>query len=96
MAVNNHLSRHAGTSCSISVNMLVAHAVTVGGKIRCLLFCRGDPVGRPFPGFEPEARSGTMTEEKMAPIHPGEVLYEDFMKPLSLSQNHLGRMIRAL
>jgi len=32
-----------------------------------------------------------MTEHKMAPIHPGEVLYEDFMKPLSLSQNRVGR-----
>ena len=32
-----------------------------------------------------------MIEQKMAPIHPGEVLYEDFMKPLSLSQNRIGR-----
>ena len=27
--------------------------------------------------------------EKLAPIHPGEVLLEEFLKPLSLSQNRL-------
>lgn len=34
-----------------------------------------------------------MIEDKMPPIHPGEVLYEDFMKPLSLSQNGLGKAL---
>ena len=28
-----------------------------------------------------------------SPIHPGEVLFEDFMKPLGLSQNRLAREI---
>ena len=30
-----------------------------------------------------------MTEEKLDPIHPGEVLLEEFLKPMSLSQNKL-------
>lgn len=28
-----------------------------------------------------------MTEEKLRPIHPGEVLLEEFLKPMDLSQN---------
>ncbi|MGE4535537.1 MAG: HigA family addiction module antitoxin [Desulfovibrio sp.] len=32
-------------------------------------------------------------EEKLSPIHPGEILYEDFMKPLGLSQNALSRRL---
>jgi addiction module HigA family antidote len=27
--------------------------------------------------------------EKMAPVHPGEVLLEEFLKPMKISQNHL-------
>jgi addiction module HigA family antidote len=30
-----------------------------------------------------------MTEEKLLPIHPGEVLLEEFLKPMKLSQNRL-------
>lgn len=30
-----------------------------------------------------------MKDKKLAPIHPGEVLLEEFLKPLSLSQNRL-------
>jgi antitoxin HigA-1 len=30
-----------------------------------------------------------MTNMKLAPVHPGEVLMEEFLKPLSLSQNRL-------
>lgn len=30
-----------------------------------------------------------MTQQKMAPIHPGEVLHEEFLKPLGLSQHRL-------
>ena len=30
-----------------------------------------------------------MSEEKLAPIHPGEVLLEEFLKPMGLSQNRL-------
>lgn len=30
-----------------------------------------------------------MTEDKLKPIHPGEVLLEEFLKPMSLSQNRL-------
>lgn len=29
--------------------------------------------------------------EKLPPVHPGEILLEDFMKPLGLSQNALAR-----
>ena len=28
---------------------------------------------------------------KLAPVHPGEILVEEFMKPLGLSQTRLGR-----
>ncbi len=30
-----------------------------------------------------------MMEERLNPVHPGEVLQEEFIKPLSLSQNRL-------
>ncbi len=30
-------------------------------------------------------------EEKMEPVHPGEILNEEFLKPLALSQNALSR-----
>jgi len=30
-----------------------------------------------------------MREKKITPIHPGEILLEEFLKPLSLSQNRL-------
>jgi len=31
-----------------------------------------------------------MTEKRLSPVHPGEVLLEEFLKPLGLSQNRLG------
>ena len=34
-----------------------------------------------------------MTEEKLHPIHPGEVLLEEFLKPMGLSQNRLAQNI---
>ena len=30
-----------------------------------------------------------MAEKKLKPVHPGEVLLEEFLKPMSLSQNRL-------
>jgi antitoxin HigA-1 len=33
-------------------------------------------------------------EEKLKPVHPGEVLQEEFLKPLGLSQNRLAFAIR--
>jgi addiction module HigA family antidote len=30
-----------------------------------------------------------MTSKKMAPVHPGEILLEEFLKPMNLSQNKL-------
>ena len=30
-----------------------------------------------------------MNNEKLAPVHPGEVLLEEFLKPMELSQNRL-------
>jgi addiction module HigA family antidote len=30
-----------------------------------------------------------MTEAKLAPVHPGEILLEEFLKPLELSQNRV-------
>jgi addiction module HigA family antidote len=32
--------------------------------------------------------------KKMKPIHPGEILLEEFMKPLGLSQNALARALQ--
>jgi len=34
-----------------------------------------------------------MIEKKLPPVHPGEVLLEEFLKPLGLSQNRLGLSI---
>ena len=34
-----------------------------------------------------------MTNDKLAPVHPGEVLLEEFLKPLALSQNQLALAI---
>ena len=35
-----------------------------------------------------------MTAKKLAPFHPGEVLYEEFIKPLGPSQNQLARELK--
>jgi len=32
-----------------------------------------------------------MRNNKIPPLHPGEVLLEEFLKPLNISQNQLGR-----
>jgi len=29
--------------------------------------------------------------KKIPPIHPGEILFEEFLKPMNISQNQLGR-----
>ena len=34
-----------------------------------------------------------MCVQKLAPVHPGEVLLEEFLKPMNLSQNHLALSI---
>ncbi|MCK5802265.1 MAG: HigA family addiction module antidote protein [Lentisphaeria bacterium] len=31
-----------------------------------------------------------MTDEKIPPVHPGEILFEEFLHPLGISQNRLG------
>ncbi len=33
-------------------------------------------------------------QNRLAPVHPGEVLFEEFLKPLELSQNRLALDIR--
>ena len=35
-----------------------------------------------------------MTAKRMTPLHPGEILLEEFLKPMSLSQNRLALDIR--
>lgn len=35
-----------------------------------------------------------MNQDKLAPIHPGEVLLEEFLKPMELSQNQLASAIK--
>jgi antitoxin HigA-1 len=32
-----------------------------------------------------------MSEDKMSPVHPGEILLEDFLKPLGLTQYRLAK-----
>ncbi len=34
-----------------------------------------------------------MTDKRLPPVHPGEVLLEEFLKPMGLSQNRLGLSI---
>ena len=34
-----------------------------------------------------------MSGEKLAPVHPGEILYEEFMKPLGITQYRVSRDI---
>lgn len=31
--------------------------------------------------------------KKIQPVHPGEVLFEEFLKPMEISQNYLGRAL---
>ena len=35
-----------------------------------------------------------MNEDKLMPIHPGEVLLEEFLKPMNLSQNQMALALR--
>ena len=35
-----------------------------------------------------------MSIKKMSPLHPGEILYEEFLKPMGLSQNRMALDIR--
>lgn len=32
-----------------------------------------------------------MRIKRIAPIHPGEILFEEFLKPMDISQNQIGR-----
>ena len=34
-----------------------------------------------------------MTHQKLNPVHPGEILLEEFLKPMGISQNKLARAI---
>jgi addiction module HigA family antidote len=34
-----------------------------------------------------------MTKEKLNPVHPGEILMEEFLKPMGISQNKIARAI---
>jgi addiction module HigA family antidote len=34
-----------------------------------------------------------MVKEKLNPVHPGEILMEEFLKPMGISQNKLARAI---
>ncbi len=35
-----------------------------------------------------------MSSKKIAPIHPGEILLEEFLKPMGISQNRMALDIR--
>lgn len=32
--------------------------------------------------------------KRLSPVHPGEILYEEFMKPMAISQNGLAQALR--
>ena len=32
--------------------------------------------------------------KKLSPVHPGEILFEEFLKPMKISQNKLGQNLR--
>ncbi|MBU4184854.1 MAG: HigA family addiction module antidote protein [Proteobacteria bacterium] len=32
-----------------------------------------------------------MKKKKIPPVHPGEILFEEFLKPMNISQNKIGR-----
>jgi plasmid maintenance system antidote protein VapI len=34
-----------------------------------------------------------MSEQRLAPVHPGEVLLEDFLKPMGISQYRLAKSL---
>ncbi len=34
-----------------------------------------------------------MKAKKIPPIHPGEILFEEFLKPMEISQNQLGKKL---
>jgi addiction module HigA family antidote len=34
-----------------------------------------------------------MTQPKINPVHPGEILFEEFLKPMGINQNKLARAI---
>src|SRR5437867_2422209 len=46
-----------------------------------------------LPGNRTTKRDQTMKTKKLPPIHPGELLREEFMKPHGLSQNALARAL---
>jgi addiction module HigA family antidote len=35
-----------------------------------------------------------MSQDKLKPVHPGEILLEEFLKPMSLSQNQMALALR--
>ncbi len=38
--------------------------------------------------------AATMKKEKLAPVHPGEILVEEFLKPFGISQYRLAKEIK--
>ena len=41
-----------------------------------------------------QGQGNGMSREKIPPVHPGEILFEEFMKPMEISQNELARALR--
>jgi antitoxin HigA-1 len=41
-----------------------------------------------------QCRHYAMSTQRMSPVHPGEILLEEFMKPMGISQNALARALR--
>jgi antitoxin HigA-1 len=44
--------------------------------------------------LDQKGRTMTIKDKKLPPIHPGEILFEEFMKPLNLSANRLALDLR--
>ncbi|MBI4799844.1 MAG: HigA family addiction module antidote protein [Desulfarculus sp.] len=57
----------------------------------CFIWRKGDASEVEIVDYHQEV---VMTEKKLAPMHPGEILSEEFLKPLGLSQNALARELK--
>ena len=58
---------------------------------------RGAKIGTWAPGYEVEIvdyHKGEQVAKKMKPVHPGEILREEFMIPLGLSMNKMAMALR--
>ena len=67
-----------------------SHSIRINKRWRiCFVWHDGDAHDVEIVDYHRGVKMGT--EEKLDPIHPGEILLEDFMKPMGISINRLAR-----